>query len=105
MTGEPASANPLSEVLRLCTVLADRVLDARIMGQPVSADQAVALAKAARLLQDCGEEWPPLLTQALHELAEKATGTEPPAEVQQSDNVDLQGLTRLFAGFRTKDRS
>jgi hypothetical protein len=96
----------LSEVLRLCTLLADRALDAQIMGQPVPVEQAAALAKAARLLQDQGVEWPPLLTQALHELAgQNGKGiTETPASGALPD-VDLHGLTRFFAGFRNKDRS
>lgn len=77
-----ASPERLSEVLRLCTLLADRVLDAKIMERPVPSEQAVALAKAARLLQDHGVEWPPLVTQALHELAEKARKPEPEPEVE-----------------------
>lgn len=105
MTDEPAFGGRLSEVLRLCTILADRVLDAQIMGRPVPPDQVIALAKAARLLQVHGVDWPPLLTQMLHELAAKIDEAEPVPEVEPSEHVDLQGLTRFFAGFRTKDRS
>lgn len=104
MTAELASPERLSEVLRLCTVLSDRALDALITGGAVPAEQTVALAKAARLLQDHGVEWPPLLTHVMHELADKdgRSGPEPAAE--PSDGVDLQGLTRFFAGFRTKEQ-
>ncbi|MGT2482325.1 hypothetical protein ACU4GR_33630 (plasmid) [Methylobacterium oryzae CBMB20] len=105
MMVEPSSPERLSEVLRLCTALADRALDAQIMGRPVSPDQAVALAKAARLLQDHGVDWPPLLTQVLHEVAGKIGEPEPVPEAKPPEDVDLQGLTRFFAGFRTKDRS
>lgn len=95
----------LAEVLRLCTLLADRALDAQIMARPVPAEQAVALAKTARLLQDHGVDWPPLLTQVLHELAgEAGEPNSAPADEVSADG-DLQGLTRFFAGFRTKDRS
>src|ERR1700712_2348180 len=100
----------LPEALRLCTVLADRALDAQIMGRPVPVEQAAALAKAARLLQDHGVEWPPLLTQALYELASQEgqgitnSEAETPASGALPD-VDLHGLTRFFAGFRNKDRS
>lgn len=70
------------------------------MGRPVPADQVIALAKAARLLQDQGVEWPPLLTQVRHELAEKIDEPELTHKVEPSEDVDLQGLTRFFAGFR-----
>jgi hypothetical protein len=103
MTVQPPSPERLSEVLRLCTVLADRALDAKIMGREMPADQTVALAKAARLLQDHGVEWPPLLTQVLHELAERLG--EPDPEPGPPAGIDLQNLTRFFTGFRKKDRS
>ncbi|MCJ2054680.1 hypothetical protein [Methylobacterium sp. J-070] len=105
MTAEPTSPEGLREVLRLCTVLADCVLDAEIMGQQVPVEQAAALAKAARLLQDHGVEWPPLLTQALHELAGKiGQGVADGEAVQDASDalpdVDLHGLTRFFASYR-----
>jgi hypothetical protein len=97
----------LSEVLRLSTLLADRTLDAQIMGQVLAEDQVVALAKAARLLQDHGVAWPPLLTQVLHELAGKmgqGAVDDADPEVQRTlPYVDLHGLTRFFAGFRRTD--
>ena len=108
MTTGSTSPERLSEVLRLCTALADRTLDAQIMGRPVPVEQAAALAKAARLLQDCGVEWPPLLTQALHELAGKigegiANGEAVQDASEALPDVELHGLTRFFAGFR-KDK-
>ncbi|MGU3668423.1 hypothetical protein ACLBX9_29940 [Methylobacterium sp. A49B] len=92
------SPEPLSKVLRLCTALAYRALDARMGGQPMPAAQAVALAKTARLLQDYGVEWPPLLAQALRELA-----SEP--ESESSGDDELQGLALFFEGFRERDQS
>ncbi|SFM92685.1 hypothetical protein [Methylobacterium pseudosasicola] len=103
MTAEPASPERLSEVLRLCTVLSDRALDALITGGAVPADQAVALAKAARLLQDYDVEWPPLLTHVMHELADKDGRSVPEPAGEASEGVDLHGLTRFFASFR-KDK-
>ena len=44
MTAEPAPPDRLSEVLRLATALADRTLDGRIMGRPVTEEQTRALA-------------------------------------------------------------
>lgn len=110
MTAGSASAEGLAEVLRLCTVLADRALDAQIMGRPVPVQQAAALAKAARLLQNHGVEWPPLLMQVLHELAGKIGQGVADGEAMQDAskavlNVDLHGLGRFFAGFHEKVRS
>ncbi|UIY45626.1 hypothetical protein [Methylobacterium radiotolerans] len=105
MNDASAFSGRLSDVLRLCTLLADRALDARIMGRAVPADQAIALAKAARLLQDHGVDWPPLLTQVLHELAAKDGEPDVASEADQSPDVDMQGLTRFFAGFRGKEQS
>ncbi|TXN61486.1 hypothetical protein [Methylobacterium sp. WL6] len=101
MSAGVISPERLSEVLRLATTLADRVLDAQIAGRPVPADQAGALAKAAGLLHDYGVDWPPLLTQALYGLAPDtdAAVVEPKSAVALP-NADLDGLSRFFAGFR-----
>ncbi|MCJ2048384.1 hypothetical protein [Methylobacterium sp. J-070] len=69
------------------------------------AEQAVALAKTARLLQDYGVEWPPLLAQVLHELAGKVGLLASAPEREQSGDDDLQGLTLFLAGFSKKDRA
>ena len=101
MSAGVISPERLFEVLRLATALADRALDAQIAGRPVPADQASELAKVAGLLQDYGVEWPPLLSQVLHDLAPDdgaaATEAEPPTGLP---NADLDGLSRFFAGFR-----
>lgn len=64
----------------------------------------MALAKAARLLQDHGVEWPPLLAQVLYEWAGRLEEPMPKHEVEPVDS-DLQGLTRFFPGFSKKDQS
>lgn len=104
MTSEPASPEQLSEVLRLATALADRALDAQIMGRPVPADQTVSLAKAARLLQDNDVDWPPLLMQVLHDLAPSIGQDDHfdavPAEGNADGSPVIHGLTRLLSVFR-----
>lgn len=105
MTDSPISSEPFSEILRLCTLLAERVLQAEMMGQALAEDQVVALAKAARLLQDHGVEWPRPLTQVLYQLAGKAGDPEPKLEVQPQQDAALKGLTRIFADFRQKERA
>ncbi|MHB2210911.1 hypothetical protein [Methylobacterium sp. CM6257] len=106
MTVEPASPEQISEVLRLCTLLADRALDTKIMGRAMPADQTVALAKAARLLQDHGVEWPPLLAQVLHEVigevGQPASGLQ--SEAEPPKGIDAQGLTRFFAALWREKR-
>lgn len=94
----------LSEVMRLCSLLADRALDAQITGQALAEDQVVALAKAANLLQDHGVDWPPLLAQVLHELAGEKGEPEAVPEAEPPQDVEMQGLTRFFAGFRDKEQ-
>ncbi len=88
-------AERLAEVLRLCTLLAERVLDAQIMARPVPADQMAALAKAARLLQDLGVEWPSLLAHVMHESVDRTEGPAPEAKL--ADGIDLQGLTGFLS--------
>ena len=95
----------LSEVLRLCTALAYRALDARIVGLSMPAEQAVALVKVSRLLQDHGVEWPPLLAQVLQELDRQATKPGPISRAEPLEGVDLQGLSLFLAGYRQKDQT
>lgn len=105
MNDAASSPDRLSEVLRLCTVLSDRALDAMITAGAVPEAQAAALAKAARLLLDHGVEWPPLLTHVMHELADKSDRPVPRPEPQPFEGGDLEGLTSFFTGFRKKDQT
>jgi hypothetical protein len=78
------------------------VLDALIVKRPITPEEGVALAKVARLLQDHGVEWPPLLTQVIHELVREnamAPGVEPPKALV---NVLADGFSRLFSKSRTR---
>jgi len=99
MTDEALPSDQLSEALRLSTLLAERVLDALIMEHPIPGEQALALAKAARFLQDHAVEWPPLLTQVVHEMANRRKQVPvPDAEASNSPSgIFAGGLSRLFA--------
>ena len=82
---EGATPDRLAEVLRLTTALCDQVLDAQIMVRPVPDEQIRALVNAARLLREHDAEWPPLLTQVLHEIGANSLATgigegDPPTE-------------------------
>ncbi|MFB8786991.1 hypothetical protein, partial [Pasteurella multocida] len=62
----------LSEVSRLATLLADQTLDAQIKSRPIPDDQVQALLDAAVLLDEYGQELPPLLGQIVHEIGTSA---------------------------------
>jgi hypothetical protein len=54
MTEQAATTERLSEVTRLATLLADRVLDAQIMSRPIADVQIRALLDAALVLEQRG---------------------------------------------------
>lgn len=94
----------LAEVARLSTLLSERVLDAVIMKRRVVPKEAVALAQAARLLQDHGVEWPPLLTQVIHELARQEEQKAAPETSPTKALADIVsgGLSRLLSKPRSR---
>ena len=99
MTNLPLSAERLSEVSRLATLLADRVLEAQIMSRPILDAQVRALLDAALVLEEHSVPLPPLLKQILSQV-----GKDPErraAEVVGSD--DAQGrnnVTQISHGNR-----
>ncbi|MCJ2012151.1 hypothetical protein [Methylobacterium sp. J-076] len=103
MTVEPASPERLSEAVRLSTLLAERVLDTLITKRAVPAEQALALAKAARFLQGHDVEWPPLLTQVVYEMANRKDEA-PSAEAEPSKAL-AETVAGRFARFFSKSRS
>ena len=107
MTSVPASPERLSEVRRLTEALIDQVLEAQIVGRPVPEEQSTALVKAAFFLRDANLPWWPMLAQALHGLGRDTDeyASEDAAKAEALQDADLEGLSRFFAGFRTKDQS
>lgn len=61
----------IAVVLRLSEALSHTVLNTVLFGNPIPDDQATALVKAARLLQEYGVPWPTVLDQALQEAADQ----------------------------------
>lgn len=106
MTSEAVSPKRLSEVRRLTEALIDHVLEAQIAGRPVPHEQSEALAKTAFFLRECNLPWWPMLAQALHGLGRDTDepASEDPGKAETLKDTDLEGLSRFFAGFRTKDR-
>ena len=88
----------LSEVSRLATLLADRVLDAQIMSRPVPDEHIRILLEAALLLREYGQELPSLLSQIMHGVDKPEADVAP--EVQQKADAADDDVSRLAWLFR-----
>lgn len=102
---ESPTAERLSEVLRLTTLLSDQVLDAHIIKRPVPDGQARALEKAAFLPQEHDVPLPPPLMQVLHEVEGDDHGEKAAAEPSRPNRgLDytraVKSLARLFKPAR-----
>ena len=74
--GQPQSER-LTEVLRLATSLAYRILNKQLLGSAVPPNQTQALVDAARVLHENGMDWPPGVTEALRRLSETTAPASP----------------------------
>ncbi|WP_036265952.1 hypothetical protein [Methylobacterium sp. 10] len=109
---EPSSsasdpAGRLSEVSRLASLLADRVLSAQIASQPIPKAHIHALLDAAIILEKYEVRLPPLLEQMVETLededAGKPAGTEaeePATEPVEGEEADAKRLAWLFRPFQ-----
>jgi hypothetical protein len=68
--GSGDSTERLAQVQRLATELAARVRYAQMVERPIPPEQIAALVEAARLLQERGEAWPPLVGEVLQRVVE-----------------------------------
>ncbi|ABY30265.1 hypothetical protein [Methylorubrum extorquens] len=96
-------SDKLSEVVRLATLMADRILEAQIAARPIPQEQFNALVNAAWLLQDYDVPWPPLVEEVLYEAGRRLNRGEAAPEAadhEPEDDGALAGLTRFFGGFR-----
>ncbi|WP_244474283.1 hypothetical protein [Methylobacterium sp. Leaf87] len=93
--GPPAR---LSEISRLATLLADRVLDAQIMKRPVLDDDIRSLLDAGLLLKEYGFELPSLLGQIMlaAEISEPDVCPKPETDAEEVGR--LAWLLRPFKG-------
>ncbi|GJD58826.1 hypothetical protein [Methylobacterium dankookense] len=105
MTDANGEPNKLAEVLRLATLVAERVLEAQLIERPVPSDQFNALVSAVRLLQDQNVPLPPLVEQVVSELSKRLSQVEAAPDDSSSepeaehDSV-IAGLTRFLGAFR-----
>jgi hypothetical protein len=90
MTDRPSDAERLSEISRLSGVLAERVLDAQIMSEPIQDLQIKALLDAALLLEEYAVPLPPLLTQILHEVSDDVFGEGGPDDTAPTTELDAK---------------
>ncbi|WP_132250187.1 hypothetical protein [Methylobacterium segetis] len=105
----------IGKVLHLSSALADQILMARLEDRPVQTYEISALVKAARLLEEHGEPWPPLLTQVLCELSGAMDkGLSESSEALPEQFLEQRGTTvpeppddargmRRFLGLLKKD--
>lgn len=99
-------AGRLAQVQRLATELAARVRYAQIVERGVPPEQIAALVEAARLLQERGEPWPPLVGEVLQRVVEemeRSTQAEPEPEPKSEVETTVAGLTRFRNAFRRGD--
>ena len=103
MTDGSDQRDKLGEVSSLATLVADRILEAQITERSIPPEQFSALVSAARLLQEHGVPWPPLVEQMVHEFGKRFSqaeaAPEAPASGSGDDNV-IAGLTRFLGAFR-----
>lgn len=89
MTGRAAEAQPprdkVAEIERLAMALAARLRYAQMVGLPVPPEQVAALARAARMLEECRVPSPSLVRQVLREAADESAGTRKPLEAETRD--------------------
>ena len=103
MTRAEGQPDKLGEVARLATLIAERILEAQITGRQIPPDQFTALVDAARLLEEQGLPWPPLVEEVLYEAGKRFSEAEAApktADLDPEDNGALAGLPRFFSGFR-----
>lgn len=101
--GAEGQSDKLGEVARLATLIADRILEAQITGHEIPPEQFTALVDAARLLEEQGVPWPPLVEEVLYEAGKRFSEAEAVPETVDPEHEDkgaLAGLTRFLSGFR-----
>ena len=85
----------------MADILADRLLQAQIMGRPVKESDVLALLEASLLLNERGQETPPLVVQVVRRLGEAK-----PAEADHApDEEERQETERLAQSLRPSQRS
>lgn len=102
--GHGDSTERLAQVHRLATELAARVRYAQIVEREVPPEQIAALVAAARLLQERGEPWPPLVGEVLQRVVEDMERQDlSDDEAQKPETPAPSGFVRFGRSFR-RDR-
>ncbi|GJD97310.1 hypothetical protein [Methylobacterium iners] len=86
----------LEQVARLADLLADRILNAQILGREVRDSDILALLEASLLLSGYGQETPPLVVQGVLRL-DAARSDE---DAEASDKEERQDIERLAHSLR-----
>lgn len=90
-TDPPYKTERLAEIARMADLLADRILNAQIMGRPVKESDILALLEASLLLSERGQETPQLVIQVVRRLDEAKTAgvDDTPDEAERQDTERL----------------
>ena len=92
----PHKVERLAEIARMADLLADRILNAQIMGRPVKESDILALLEASLLLSERGQETPPMVAQVVRRLDAART-----ADLDDtSDEEERQDTERLARSLR-----
>ena len=98
----PDKTDRLAEIARMADVLADRILQAQIMRRPVKESDVLALLEASLLLNERGQETPPLVVQVVQRLY-AAKAAEADHETDDEERQDTERLARSLRPFREQD--
>ena len=84
----------------MADILADRILQAQIMGRPVKESDVLTLLGASLLLSERGQETPPLVVQVIRRLDEAKT-----ADVDNTpDDEEQRDTERLARSLRPVEK-
>jgi hypothetical protein len=89
----------LSEVLRLTTALADRILAELAAGQTIARDRSEALANAVNELRRQGVTLPPSLEQTIQEISRRAM-----AAIKRAEGSTTGSVSWTFGRLRGRQR-
>ena len=98
----PHKEGRLVEIARMADLLADRILNAQIMGRQVKESDVLSLLEASLLLSERGQETPPLVEQVVRRLdAAKSTDVDDASDAEERH--DTERLARSLRPLQKPD--
>ncbi|GJD94533.1 hypothetical protein [Methylobacterium iners] len=97
----PSKDDRLEQVARMADLLADRILNAQILGREVKDSDILALLEASLLLSEYGQETPPLVMQVVRRL--DAAKSNEGAEASEEERQDIERLAHSLRPFQARE--